>query len=111
MSTVIGRVETALPETSTREWWALYLLAPVVLIGTALLVFPTLVYDQFIGQYLWRLVVADAAGQPVAHEGIRAIRGYNTVNTLTYLAAVGYSHPGLHAYLDALDVSFDVRPA
>ena len=111
MSTVTQRVETVLPDTGTREWWALYLLAPVVLVGAALLAFPTLVYDRFIWQYLWGPVVADAAGQPVTHEGIRAVRGYNAVNTVAYLAAVVYSLPGLRAYLDHLDVTFDARLA
>ena len=111
MSGVTKRVETALPETGSQEWWMLYLLGPVVLIGVALLAFPTLVYDRFIWQYLWGPVVADAAGQPVAHEGIRAVRGYNLVNTVTYLAVVVYSLPGLRAYLDHLDVTFDARLA
>lgn len=111
VSTVSGRVETALPDTGTREWWLLYLFAPIVLVGLAMLAFPTLVYDRFIWQYLWGPVVADAAGHPVAHEGIRAVRGYNAVNTVTYLTAVVYSLPGLRAYLDHLDVSFDARLA
>ncbi len=111
VSTVTHRVETALPATGTREWWVLYLLAPVVLVGAALLAFPTLVYDRFVWQYLWGPVVADAAGQPVTHEGIRAVRGYNAVNTVTYLAAVVYSLPGLRAYLDSLDVTYDARLA
>ncbi|AUV84365.1 hypothetical protein C2R22_22740 (plasmid) [Salinigranum rubrum] len=111
MSTVNERVETVLPDTGTREWWALYLLAPVVLVGLGILAFPTLVYDRFIWQYLWGPVVADAASQPVTHEGIRAVSGYNAVNTVTYLAAVGYSLPGLRAYLDQLDVTFDARLA
>ena len=111
MSTVSRRIETALPDTGTREWWLLYLFAPLVLVGVAILAFPTLVYDRFIWQYLWGPVVADAAGQPVAHEGIRAVRGYTAVNTITYLAAVVYSLPGLRAYLDHLDVTFDARLA
>jgi uncharacterized membrane protein len=111
VSTVTRRVESVLPDTGTREWWALYLLAPVVLIGAALLAFPTLIYDRFVWQYLWGPVVADAAAQPVTHEGIRAVRGYNTVNTGTYLVAVVYSLPGLRAYLDALNVSFGTRLA
>ena len=111
VSTVTRRVETVLPETGSREWWALYLLAPLVLLGGGILVFPTLVYDRFIWQYLWGPVVADAAGQPVTHEGIRAVQGYNAVNTVIYLAAVVYSLPGLRAYLDQLDVTFDARLA
>ncbi|MDB2294296.1 DUF63 family protein, partial [Halorubrum ezzemoulense] len=111
MSTVTRRVETALPETGSREWWALYLLAPPVLIGAGILAFPGLVFDQFIWQYLWGPVVADAASEPVMHEGIRAVRGYNAVNTVTYLAAVVYSLPGLRVYLDQLDVTFDARLA
>lgn len=111
MSTVTRRVETTLPEPGSREWWLLYLLVPVVLVGAALLAFPTLVYDRYIWQYLSGPVVADAAGQPVTHEGIRTVRGYSAVNTVTYLAAVVYSLPGLRAYLARLDVTFDERLA
>lgn len=111
MSTGTRRIGTALPETGSREWWALYLLSPLVLVSATLLAFPTLVYDQFVWQYLWGPVVADAASQPVTHEGIRAVQGYNAVNTVTYLVAVAYSLPGLRAYLDALDVSFDTSLA
>ena len=111
MSTIPNSVETTLPKTGSREWWLLYLLAPIVLIGVGILAFPSLVYDQFIWQYLWGPVVADAAGHPVTHEGIRAVRGYTAVNTMAYLAAVAYSLPGLRAYLDHLDVSLDARLA
>jgi len=111
VSTGTRRIGTALPETGSREWWALYLLSPLVLVSATLLAFPTLVYDQFVWQYLWGPVVADAASQPVTHEGIRAVQGYNAVNTVTYLVAVAYSLPGLRAYLDALDVSFDTSLA
>lgn len=74
-------------------------------------VVPHLVYDRFVWQYLWGPVVADAAGRPVTHDGIRAVTGYNMFNTVTYLAAVGYSLPGLRAYLQHLDVTFDARLA
>ena len=53
----------------------LYLLSLVLLLGVALLAFPTLVYDRFVWQYLWGPVVADATSQPVTHEEIRAIGG------------------------------------
>ncbi|MDT3436854.1 MULTISPECIES: DUF63 family protein [Halobacteriales] len=101
----------ALPETGSKEWWLLYLLAPIVLGAISMLVFPALVYDRFIWQYLWGPVVADAAGRPVVHDGVRAVTGYNIVNTATYLAAVGYSFPGLRAYLRYLNVTFDARLA
>lgn len=111
MSTVTRRLETALPPTGSREWWLLYLCAPLIVGGLALLAFPTLVYDRFIWQYLWGPVVADAAGHPVTHDGIRAATGYNAVNTVTYITAVVYSLPGLRAYLGHLDVTFDTRLA
>ena len=62
VSTVTRRVEIALPATGTREWWVLYLLAPVVLVGAALLAFPTLVYDRFVWRYLRCRDVAAVAG-------------------------------------------------
>ncbi|MFC4989291.1 DUF63 family protein [Saliphagus infecundisoli] len=110
-TTFTRRIETVLPETGSREWWGLYLLGPMVLVGAALLAFPTLIYDRFVWQYLWGPVVADAAGQPVTHAGIRAARGYNPVNTLIYIGAVGYSLPGLRAYLEHLNIPFDARLA
>ncbi|MFC7164846.1 DUF63 family protein [Halospeciosus flavus] len=101
----------ALPEAGSREWWLVYLLAPIVLGGFAIVLFPSLVYDRFVWQYLWGPVVADAAGRPVVHDGVRAVTGYNIVNTVTYLVAVGYSLPGLRTYLRHLNVTFDARLA
>lgn len=108
---VTQQVADRLPETGSRDWWLLYLGGPLVAISAALIAFPDLVYDRFIWKYLWGPVVADAMNGPATHDGIRVVRGYNPVNTVTYLALVLYSLPGLQAYLRALDVSFDARLA
>ena len=110
-TTPTERVSASIPKTGSRIWWLLYVFSPIVIVVGGLLAFPELVYDRFIWQYLWGPVVADASEGPVVHEGIRATTGYNPVNTITYLAIVLYSIPGLRAFLDALDVDLTTRLA
>ena len=110
-TTPTERVSASLPPTGSRIWWLLYVFGPIVLLVGGLLAFPELVYDRFIWQYLWGPVVADASEGPAVYEGIRATTGYNAVNTITYLAIVLYSIPGLRAFLDALDVDLTTRLA
>jgi uncharacterized membrane protein len=110
-SVVTEQVEKRVPPTGTREWWILYLLGPLLAFGAGLLLVPELVYDRFVWQYLWGPVVADAAGQPVTHEGITAVAGYNPVNTVTYLAIVLYSLPGLRTFLQRYEIDLDTRLA
>lgn len=81
------------------------------MLAAGLALFPELVYDRFIWQYLWGPVVADAASEPVTYQGIRAVPGYNPVNTVVYLGIVLYSLLGIGAYLDALNVDLDTRLA
>ena len=112
MSTSISeRVSTSIPSTGSLNWWLLYLLAPILLIGGGLLAFPELVYDRFIWQYLLGPVIADASGGPVTHDGIQAITGYNPVNTTTYLVIVLYSLPGLQAFHAACEIDLTTRLA
>ena len=103
----LNRVRTA----GTREWWLAYLLGPLVLLGVGLALFPRVVYDQFIWQYLWGPVVADAANQPVTHNGVTAVKGYNPINTLTYLVVVLYVLPGLREFLTAFEIDLSTRLA
>lgn len=110
-TTPTERVSASIPKTGSRSWWLLYVFSPIVVVVGGLLAFPELVYDRFIWQYLWGPVVADASEGPVVHEGIRATTGYNPVNTITYLAIVLYSIPGLRAFLDALDIDLTTRLA
>ena len=97
--------------TGTREWWLAYLFGPLVLLGVGFALFPRVVYDQFIWQYLWGPVVADAANQPVTHNGITAVTGYNPVNTVTYLVVVLYALPGLREFLSAFKIDLSTRLA
>ena len=110
-TTLTERVSTSLPATGSRTWWLLYVFGPLLVVVGGLLAFPDLVYDRFIWQYLWGPVVADASGGSVTHDGIRATTGYNLVNTITYLAVVLYSLPGLRAFLDILDIDLTTRLA
>ena len=112
MSTTLTEcVSASIPTTGSRSWWLLYVFAPLLVVVGGFLVFPDLVYDRFIWQYLWGPVVADASDGPVIHDGIQATTGYNLVNTITYLAVVLYSVPGLWAFLDSLDIDLTTRLA
>ena len=103
----LQRIRTA----GTREWWLAYLFGPLILLGLGLTLFPRVVYDQFIWQYLWGPVVADAANQPVTYNGVTAVKGYNPINTLTYLVVVLYALPGLREFLTAFELDLSTRLA
>ncbi|MDS0241350.1 MULTISPECIES: DUF63 family protein [unclassified Haloferax] len=107
-SSVSNHIEARLPPTGTVSWWLLYLLAPVSLVVLGLALVPELVYDRYIWQYLWGPVVADGAGEPVTHEGIRAVKGYNPVNTITYVTIMLYALPGVREFFTAFDIDLDV---
>lgn len=110
-TTLTQRASDFLPPTGSRTWWILYLFGPLGAISAGLLVFPDLVFDRYIWQYLWGPVVADATSGTATHEGIIATTGYNLVNTITYLALILYSLPGLNAFLDTADIELDARLA
>ena len=76
-----------------------------------LLAFPELVYDRYVWQYLWGPVVADAVGQSVTYQDITAVKGYNPVNTLTYVALVLYALPGVQAFFATFDIDLDTELA
>lgn len=110
-TTLTERVSARIPSTGSRTWWLLYVFGPTLVVVGGLLAFPDFVYDRFIWQYLWGPVVADANGGAVTHDGIQATSGYNLVNTLTSLAVVLYSLPGLRAFLDTLNIDLTTRLA
>lgn len=105
------RLRATTPSTGSRNWWLLYLFAPLVVVGGGILTFPEVVYDRFLWQYLWGPVVADASGEPVTHHGIEATAGYNPWNTIAYLSIVLYSLLGIRAFLDALTIDLTTRLA
>lgn len=107
----LREIDDVVPSTGSREWWIVYLLAPSVLLALGLVLFPHLVYDQYIWQYLWGPVAADAAGEPVTHEGIRAMKGYNPVNTATYIAIVLYTLPGIREFLETFEIELNTHLA
>lgn len=96
-------------QPGTTEWWIAYLVGPPILVFIGVVLSPRLVYDQFIWQYLWGPVVADAAGEPITRNGITATPGYTLVNTLVYLGLVGYSLPGLRIQYEHLDIDLNER--
>lgn len=100
-----------IPPTGSRSWWFLYVAAPITIVFSGVLVFPELVYERFLWQYIWGPVVADASREPVTRYGIQATAGYNPVNTITYLSIVLYSLPGLRAFHVAFSLDLTTRLA
>ena len=96
-------------QPGTSEWWIGYLFGPPLLVLVGVAVFPRLVYEQFIWQYLWGPVVADAAGEPVTRGGITASPGYTLVNTAVYLGIVGYCLPGIRLLYEQFEITLDER--
>lgn len=95
----------------TVEWWIAYIAGPLLVFGAGLVFIPNLVYDRFVWQFLWGPVVADAVGHPVSHHGIEAVKGYNPVNTVTYLSIVLYALPGVRAFFETFHFEVDTRLA
>lgn len=104
MSSTAAKYAPEWLQAGTQTWWVVYLFGPVILLGVGLALVPRLVYDQYIWQYLWGPVVADAAGHPVTYHGVTAVKGYNPVNTATYLAIVMYALPGIREFFNTFDI-------
>jgi uncharacterized membrane protein len=104
-----------------RAWaGAVVVLAAVLAVGAAL--FPRRVYDEFLWQYLWGPVVADAYGAQCAQRldgqtilldtavdcgqaaGIIARPGYTTLSTISYAAVLLLMLVGVVFLLDRLNV-------
>ena len=105
---ITTQIKDRLPPAGTGSWWLLYLLAPILVIAFGVASFPELVYDRYIWQYLWGPVVADGAGEQVTHDGIRAVKGYNPVNTITYVIVMLYALPGVRVFFSTFDIDLDV---
>jgi uncharacterized membrane protein len=105
--TVTDRLDQLLPPTGSREWWVVYVAGPIILFVIGLVSFPHWVYDHYIWEFLWGPVVADATGEPVIHEGLQAVQGYNPVNTVTYLAIVLYVLPGVREFFATFELNLN----
>lgn len=105
------QILTRLRTLGTFEWWIAYVGGPLLLFGAGLALFPGLIYDRFVWQYLWGPVVADAVGHPVTFHGIRAVKGYNLVNTITYVTIALYALPGVRAFFKTFDIDLNIRLA
>ncbi|MGB0653322.1 MAG: DUF63 family protein [Thermoplasmatota archaeon] len=76
---------------------------PAILLGVPMLlavgvqVAPEAVYDEFVWKYYWGPIKADGddAGR-LAHNGVVAEAGYNTVNTLSWVVLMGVCVLGLY---------------
>lgn len=79
------------------------LLVPLI-IALAAVLFPDLVWDQFLHRYFWGPIISDAEGRRV--EGIR--EGYNVVNTVVYAALLALGLVALLRLLRRWDVRMDL---
>ncbi len=78
--------------------------AAFLCIGIAALLWPETMYDQFIWQYFWGPIQADAAGTTVYRNGIAASSGYTLVNGIGYGGIAAYLITVLVTVLRHLDV-------
>ena len=97
-------------ENHTILIWAAIIIIPIVIITIGCLVWPELVYDEFVWKYFWGPTIADADEKSYGEVN----EGYNPVNTIVYglilvLALFGiykvilkYKHKVDHRFLLAL---------
>lgn len=77
----------------------------VIVIGY--LLWPELIYDQWIWKYYWGPVVADASGQSVSHNGVVAEEGYTIFSEITYGIILVFALYGLYKLLKKLEIRID----
>lgn len=77
----------------------------VIVIGY--LLWPELIYDQWIWKYYWGPVVADASGQSVSHNGVVAEEGYTLFSEITYGIVLVFALYGLYKLLKKLEIKID----
>jgi uncharacterized membrane protein len=81
------------------------------ILGTILgcIFLPYLFYDQWIWKYYWGPIVADAAGHPVAHNGIYAYEGYTLISEITYGIILITALFFIYRLLKTLKITIDWR--
>ncbi len=77
----------------------------VIIVGY--LLWPELIYDQWIWKYYWGPVVADASGQSVSHNGVVAEEGYTLFSEITYGIILVFALYGLYKLLKKLEIRID----
>ena len=96
-----------IPETKHRSMASRYRLEIILLAGLAAFILLGLTQPgrEFIWQYLWGPVLADARGEPIS--GIK--EGYNPVNTLVYGVVLAVAVYYIYRLLERLHVEIDLR--
>jgi uncharacterized membrane protein len=95
---------------TTRQKTALFLgifLGIILSIIIGYFIAPTIVYDQWIWQYYWGPVVADASGHSVSYNGVTAQEGYTILSEITYGIILICALYGLYKLLKRLGIRID----
>jgi len=64
--------------------WPVIAIAGGIAFVSAALIFPEVIYDNFIWRYFIGPVVADAVGHPVSYHGVEAVAGYTLLSEIIY---------------------------
>ena len=76
-------------------------------VGIGYLLWPTLIYDQWIWKYYWGPVVADATGHAASYHGVVAVEGYTLVSEFTYGVILICALFGIYKLLKKLEIQID----
>ncbi len=85
------------------------LLIIIVFIMVAVVLMPSIFYDQWIWRHYWGPVVADAAGGVAYHNGIRADEGYTMIAEITYGIILIFALYGLYKLFKRLKIDVNWR--
>ena len=85
------------------------LLVIIVIIMIAVVLMPSLFYDQWIWKHYWGPVVADAADGVAYHNGVRADEGYTLIAEITFGLILIFALYALYKLFKKLKITVDWR--
>ena len=83
------------------------LLFIIILVMLAVVLMPSIFYDQWIWKHYWGPVVADAAGGVAYHNGVRADEGYTILAEITYGLILIFALYGLYRLFKRLKIKIN----
>ncbi len=85
------------------------LLGIIVFIMVAVVLMPSIFYDQWIWKHYWGPVVADAAGGVAYHNGVRADEGYTLIAEITFGLILIFALYALYKLFKKLKITVNWR--
>jgi uncharacterized membrane protein len=87
--------------------WAILITTVIIMVGVIL--FPSIFYDNWIWNYYWGPIVADAQGGTAVHNGITASEGYTLISEITYGVILLFALYVIYTLLKKLKITVDWR--